>query len=108
MKTPSRIVQARILFAVSLDLWSQEVVVLDEIVAKVNQEIITLSDLQQSLDALRNEIERTVENPEVLDQEFGKQKRELLKGIIEKKLMIQKYTTHVFIVEMELLKHLMT
>jgi len=90
MKTPSRIVQALILFVVSTDLWSQEVVVLDEIVAKVNQEIITLSDLQQSIDAIRNEIARTVESPEALDQEFGKQKRALLKGIIEKKLMIQK------------------
>lgn len=90
MKTPSRIVQVLMLFVMSTDLWSQEVVVLDEIVAKVNQEIITLSDLQQSMDALRSEIARTVESPEVLDQEFGKQKRELLKGIIEKKLMLQK------------------
>ena len=90
MKTPSRIVPALILFVVSLDLWSQEVVVLDEIVAKVNQEIITLGDLQQSMDALRNEITQTAESPAALDQEFGKQKRELLKGIIEKKLMIQK------------------
>ncbi len=91
MKTSSRIVQVLLLLlVVSVDLRSQEVVVLDEIVAKVNQEIITLSDLQQSMDALRSEIARTAESPEALDQEFGKQKRELLKGIIEKKLMIQK------------------
>ena len=90
MKTSSKIVQALMLFVVSLDLWAQEVVILDEIVAKVNQEIITLSDLQQAMDALRNELAQTAESPEELDQEFGKQKKGLLKGIIEKKLMLQK------------------
>ena len=92
MKVRSRLVKALMVFMCvsSSELWSQEVVLLDEIVVKVNQEIITLSDLQVAVGALRNEVQQTVQDPEAFHVEFEKQRRALLKGIIEKKLMVQK------------------
>ena len=92
MKVRSRLVKALMVFMCvsSSELWSQEVVLLDEIVAKVNQEIITLSDLQVAVGALRNEVQQTVQDPDAFHVEFEKQRRALLKGIIEKKLMVQK------------------
>ena len=92
MKVRSRLVKALMVFmcVASAELWSQEVVLLDEIVAKVNQEIITLSDLQVAVSALRIEVQQAVQDPEAFNVEFEKQRRALLKGIIEKKLMVQK------------------
>jgi len=92
MKVRSRLVKALLVFmcVASSELWSQEVVLLDEIVAKVNQEIITLSDLQEAVGALRKELQQAVQDPEALHVEFEKQRRALLKGMIEKKLLVQK------------------
>ena len=92
MKVHSRLVKALMVFmcVASSELWSQEVVLLDEIVAKINQEIITLSDLQEAVGALRNELQQAVQDPEALHVEFEKQRRALLKGIIEKKMLVQK------------------
>jgi peptidyl-prolyl cis-trans isomerase SurA len=71
-------------------LWSQEVVVLDEIVAKINQEIITLTDLQRELRTLRNALEKEIQNPQDLENEFARQKRPVLKTMVQNTMLIQK------------------
>ena len=71
-------------------LWGQEVVILDEIVAKVNQETITLTDLRQELDMLRVTLGAEIRNPETLNREFENQKRLLLRDMIQNKMMLQR------------------
>jgi peptidyl-prolyl cis-trans isomerase SurA len=67
-----------------------ESVVLDEIVAKVNNEIITLTDLQRELRTLRNMLSQDVRDPNELEQEFEKRKKSVLKDIIDNKMLVQK------------------
>ena len=75
-------------------LWSQEntnePVVLDEIVAKVNQEIITLSDLQKELSTFRTQLGLEFRDQSEAEREFQARKKMLLKTLINTKLMIQK------------------
>ena len=71
-------------------LWGQQVVVLDEIVAKVNQETITLTDLRQELDVLRVTLGFEIQNTETLNQEFENQRRLLLRDMIQNKMMLQR------------------
>lgn len=65
-------------------------VVLDEIVAKVNSEIITLTDLKRELDYLRVALQEEIKDPQLREQEFQKRKAPLLKNLIQNKMMIQK------------------
>ena len=69
---------------------AQEEEVLDEIVAKVNNEVITLSDLKTELKALRSSLRGNYETPEQLEKAFQEGKRDLLKNIIENKLLLQR------------------
>ena len=64
-------------------------VVLDEIVARVNHEIIALTDWNKQLDYLKRSLEEEVQNPESREKEFQQQKSGLLKQMIEEKLMLQ-------------------
>ncbi|MFQ5737746.1 MAG: peptidylprolyl isomerase [Acidobacteriota bacterium] len=64
--------------------------ILDEIVAKVNQDTITLTDLRKELRMLRSSLQDDSQDSEQLEQEFQKRKRSLLKNIIQNKMMIQK------------------
>jgi len=66
------------------------VIVLDEIVAKVNNEIITLSDFKKELQMLRAELSQQFTDPAVLEREVQKRQGELLRAMIENKLMVQK------------------
>ncbi len=63
---------------------------LDEIVAKVNQDTITWTDLQQELRLLRISLEEEVEDRAQLEQEFQNRKRHLLKSLIQNRVMLQK------------------
>ncbi|GAB4242819.1 MAG: peptidylprolyl isomerase [Acidobacteriota bacterium] len=68
----------------------KEPVVLDEIVAKVNNEIITLSDLRRTLRQLRIELQDEFDNPEELEKAFEERKRGVLALMIQNKVMVQK------------------
>jgi len=68
----------------------KELVVLDEIVAKVNSEIITLSDFNRELGSLRNQLSEEIRDPKALDEAMGKAKGRLLRNLIETKMMVQK------------------
>jgi parvulin-like peptidyl-prolyl isomerase len=81
-----------ILISAAPALWGQtgETVVVDEIVAKVNQEIITLTDLQKELSAFHTQLSLELRDPAQAEKEFQVRKRMLLKTLINTKLMIQK------------------
>ena len=81
---------ATVLVLLVAGLWGQQVVVLDEIVAKVNQETITLTDLRQELDVLRVTLGFEIQNTETLNQEFENQRRLLLRDMIQNKMMLQR------------------
>lgn len=64
--------------------------VLDEIVAKVNNDIITLTDLNRALRQLRLALEQDFRNPEELEREFGARRRNMLRTMIQNRIMIQR------------------
>lgn len=64
--------------------------ILDEIVAKVNSEIITLTDLNKSVKQLRIALEQEVPDAQAREQQFERQKKVLLKNLIQNKVMMQK------------------
>lgn len=70
--------------------YAEDPVVLDEIVAKVNHEIITLTDLQRELNLLRSGLEEQFRDPQQQEQVYEQQKRALLRSIIENKMMLQR------------------
>ncbi len=71
--------------------WAQEEErILDEIVAKVNQETITLTDLQDELRLLRISIRDEFTDPASRDQAFEQRKSGLLKTMIQNAVMLQK------------------
>ncbi len=68
---------------------SQEVI-LDEIVAKVNTEIITLTDLRDEERKLRTSVNAQLQDPQAQQSEFSKQRYELLRNLILNKIIIQR------------------
>ena len=71
-------------------VWAQEPVLLDEIVARVNEEIITLTDLKKELRRLRSSLRQENESPELLEQAFQREKQNLLRTMIQNKMMVQR------------------
>ncbi|MGI8782925.1 MAG: peptidylprolyl isomerase [Acidobacteriota bacterium] len=65
-------------------------VVVEEIVAKVNNDIITLTDLNTELNLLRAQLREVVKDPAQIDAQFEKISRRALGNIIENKLILQK------------------
>ena len=71
-------------------VWAQEPVLLNEIVARVNEEIITLTDLKKELRMLRSSLRQENESPELLEQAFQREKQNLLRTMIQNKMMVQR------------------
>lgn len=71
-------------------LAQEEPKVLDEIVARINNEVITLTDLQDALADLRNGLEQEIDDPEVRGEAFENQKKGLLQTMIRNKIMLQR------------------
>jgi len=64
--------------------------ILDEIVAKVNTEIITLTDLNRSLDRFRSSLGNEFPDPAARAEAFEERKKDVLMDMIYNKLMLQK------------------
>ena len=64
--------------------------ILDEIVAKVNDEIITLSDLQESLNRLKMDVDQNVKDVSKRESEYERMKVSLLGTMITNKIIVQK------------------
>ena len=71
-------------------VWAQEPVLLDEIVARVNEKIITLTDLKKELRRLRSSLRQENESPELLEQAFQREKRNLLRTMIRNEMLVQR------------------
>ena len=79
------------LFAgLSPTVWAQEPILLDEVVARVNEEIITLTDLKQELRRLRSSLRQENESPELLEQAFQREKQNLLRTMIQNEMLVQR------------------
>ena len=82
---------AGLLLVSSAALAEDEPKLLDEIVAKVNSEIITRTDLEKAIGALRASVaSQHSDNPEVQQSEFHAQRDALLKNMIQNKLLLQR------------------
>ena len=89
-RTP-RVVVLSLLVLFSIPLRGQEEpVLLDEIVAKVNEEIITWNDVEGELAILQAGLLGRIEDPADRAKRFETEKRGTLRGMIESRLMMQK------------------
>ncbi len=71
-------------------LTAQDLVTLDEIVAKINSETITLSDLQNESRLLRVSLRERIRDPQELEARYQEQRKGLLKNMIQSKMTLQK------------------
>ena len=69
---------------------AEEPVLLDEIVAKVNSDVITLTDLEREENGLMIALRQQINDPKKLQETYESEKRTLLRDIIRNKLMVQR------------------
>src|SRR3990172_8335222 len=82
----------RISWTVSLSLilsWSAPAKIVDRIVAQVNDDIITLSDLNREMSEIRQELAGKFSGPQ-LEEEVKKAAKDVLDELIRQKLLLQK------------------
>lgn len=79
-----------VIFLIMPALFGQDLQVVDEIVAKVNNEIITLTDLNRELEYLRVALREEIKDPAALEKAFEEQRKDVLQRIIQDKMMLQK------------------
>jgi peptidyl-prolyl cis-trans isomerase SurA len=80
-------------------------VVLEEIVARVNNEIITRSDLERSQSQLRRELGDLYSGPQ-LQQEFQEKQVNLLRDLIDQNLLVQRGNDMGLSVEADVIKRM--
>ncbi|HEV8131106.1 MAG TPA: SurA N-terminal domain-containing protein [Acidobacteriota bacterium] len=64
--------------------------IIEEIVAKVNGDVITLTDLQKELHSIREQLGSQYKDQATLDKEYARVSKQALKNLVENKLMLQK------------------
>lgn len=79
-----------------------------EIVARVNDDVITLAEYQKSEQQLRDETAHDCQGcpPETIDAQFKEQQKDLLRGLIDQVLMMQRAKDMGISVESDLTKRL--
>ena len=82
--------------------------VVEEIVARVNNDIITLSDYEKAQGALRQEIAQDCPSctPAQVDERFQEHRKNLLRDLIDQSLLVQRGKDMGISVETELVKRL--
>jgi peptidyl-prolyl cis-trans isomerase SurA len=82
--------------------------VIEEIVARVNNDVISLSDFQKADAALRQEIGQSCQgcSPEKLEAEYKDRSKTLLRDLIDQQLLIQRGKDMGLSVETEVIKRL--
>jgi peptidyl-prolyl cis-trans isomerase SurA len=90
-------------------VWSSGLVmgeeVFEEIVARVNNEIITKSDYEKGRDLLRKEMQKVLKKQEV-EETLAAQEKEMLKSMIEDTLIVQKAADLSITADTEVIKFL--
>ena len=79
-----------------------------DIVARVNNDVITLADYQKAEQQLRDELAHDCEGcpPEKIDAQFKEQQKDLLRGMIDQSLFVQRAKDMGISVESDLAKRL--
>jgi peptidyl-prolyl cis-trans isomerase SurA len=83
---------SRLSLVVVILLWSFQLragTVFEEVVARVNNDIITKSDYEKARDLIRRELQRNVSGPE-MEKALSFQEKNLLKQMIDDQLLVQK------------------
>src|SRR5579862_7784379 len=82
--------------------------VVEEIIARVNNEIITQSDYQKADAQLHDEISHDCQgcSPEKISDEYKDQQKDLLRGLIDQSLMVQRAKDMGISVETDIVKRL--
>jgi peptidyl-prolyl cis-trans isomerase SurA len=82
--------------------------VVEEIIARVNNEIITQSDFQKADAQLHDEVEHDCQgcSPEKISEEYKDQQKDLLRGLIDQSLMVQRAKDMGISVETDIVKRL--
>src|SRR5271155_1245842 len=83
-------------------------VIVEEIIARVNNSIITLSDFQKADASLRDEITHDCQNcaPDKLDTMYRDRQKDLLRDLIDQQLLVQRGKDEGISVETDLIKRL--
>ncbi|MGA7626345.1 MAG: peptidylprolyl isomerase [Candidatus Acidiferrales bacterium] len=82
--------------------------VVEEIIARVNNDVITLSDYQKADQQLREEVAHDCQGcpPEKVEGDYKSQQKDLLRGLIDQSLLVQRAKDLGISVESELIKRL--
>ncbi len=82
--------------------------VVEEIVARVNNEIITLSDYQRADQALQEDVAQSCQGctPDKVQTEYKEQQKDLLRGLIDQALLVERAKDMDITVDTELIKAL--
>jgi len=78
----------------------------EEIIARVNNEIITQSDLERSREALRQEVSQRASSRAERERLLAEEERDLLRDLIDQSLLVQRGTDMGLSVEAEVIKRL--
>src|SRR5277367_6463415 len=83
-------------------------VVMEEIIARVNNDVITMSDYQKADEQLREEVAHDCQGcpQDKLMAEFKDQQKDLLRGLIDQSLMVQRAKDMGISVESDVIKRL--
>src|ERR1700723_2272580 len=83
-------------------------VVVEEIIARVNNDVITMSDYQKADEQLREEVGHDCQGcpQDKLMAEFKEQQKDLLRGLIDQSLMVQRAKDMGISVESDVIKRL--
>jgi peptidyl-prolyl cis-trans isomerase SurA len=83
-------------------------VVVDEIVARVNNDVITLADFQKADDTLRKEVVQECQGctTDKMESEYKDKQKDLLRDLIDQSLLVQRAKDMGLSVETELVKRL--
>jgi peptidyl-prolyl cis-trans isomerase SurA len=83
-------------------------VVVEEIIARVNNDVITMSDYQKADEQLREEVAHDCQGcpQDKLMAEFKDQQKDLLRGLIDQSLMVQRAKDMSISVESDVIKRL--
>ena len=82
--------------------------VVEEIIARVNNDVITMSDYQKADQQLREEVAHDCQGcpPDKVQQEYKDQQKDLLRGLIDQSLLVQRAKDMGISVETDLIKRL--
>jgi peptidyl-prolyl cis-trans isomerase SurA len=97
-----------VVFAPGMVRAQAKAAVVEEIIARVNNEIITQSDFQKADAQLRDEITHDCQgcSPEKIADEYKDQQKDLLRGLIDQSLMVQRAKDMGISVETDIVKRL--